>query len=664
MAENVLDLKSLEPDAAEHLFKGRETQKRLMDSFLAERSPEALWYAQVLNSLAVPDLDEAILAVIGHHDNHTRMRLLNLLSNRAGGKAVTVLAKYTRGDDRTLAAAALQTVRRLGTPSGAALCQSILETTSRPDIKALAAAGCLGSASAKYRKQVDAWLASGDPELRLAGVIGAGESGQADYLPVLGNILSPGEEPLLLTNALKSYGQLSDGLENTLATPYLQHPDRAVRLAAIDALRIDGDRALQQAITLLGDPDNRTRRTAEESILAAPYQNGPLLIEALNRPGKKRRDGLFRILSALDIKAVDTFSYAKNQIETCYRRLAEAEALRQMQTDRYAALLADHLEHQGRGHLEDLIRVVTLQDRSGAMRTIFRSLFSNDPRQQANAREALEDVADRTLLQLFMPLVEDRPRHSVLTLGRKRFKFPDYAKDLAALYADLVQSGNWVTVVIALPAAANCQPVTLPPETLTSLAATDNPHIHQAVARYMRPDSSGRSSKETDMEMEMPIPDKILHLRQTDIFKNMSVDALAAIASIAEKVKYPAGRIIFREGDAAESMYMVIAGEITAYSDGAEPPERFKPGDSIGGIALLTDDARLFSARASAETSLLMIHKRDFLEIVREYPQIALDISKLLCEYVKELWQRASDRSYIDGNSIFDGPAGIDRSDQ
>lgn len=166
------------------------------------------------------------------------------------------------------------------------------------------------------------------------------------------------------------------------------------------------------------------------------------------------------------------------------------------------------------------------------------------------------------------------------------------------------------------------------------------------------------------MEMEMPIPDKILHLKNVDIFKNMSVNELAAIASITEQVVYPAGNIMFQEGDPAESMYMVITGEITAFKDETDPPEVFKPGDSIGGIVLLTDDVRLFSARTSQETSLLMIHKRDFLEIVREYPQIALDISKLLCEYVKELWQRASDRSNTDGNSIFNGPVGIDRSDQ
>ena len=166
------------------------------------------------------------------------------------------------------------------------------------------------------------------------------------------------------------------------------------------------------------------------------------------------------------------------------------------------------------------------------------------------------------------------------------------------------------------------------------------------------------------MEPDISIPDKILHLKKIDIFMNMPVNELAAIASITEKVVYPAGKVIFRQGDAAESMYMVITGEIAAYTDEVKSPEVLKPGQSLGGVVLLTDDVRLFSARTLQETTLLMIYKRDFIEIVREYPQIALDISKLLCEYVKELWQRATHRSSTDGNSIFNGPAGIDKPGQ
>ena len=164
------------------------------------------------------------------------------------------------------------------------------------------------------------------------------------------------------------------------------------------------------------------------------------------------------------------------------------------------------------------------------------------------------------------------------------------------------------------------------------------------------------------MEPDISIPDKILHLKKIDIFRNMPVNELAAIASITEKVIYPTGKVIFRQGDVAESLYMVITGEIAATTDADEQPEIFKAGDSFGGVVLLTDDVSLFSARTLQETSLLMIHKREFVEIVREYPQIALDISKRLCEYVKELWPRTTNRSTTDGNSIFNGPTGFDRS--
>jgi len=166
------------------------------------------------------------------------------------------------------------------------------------------------------------------------------------------------------------------------------------------------------------------------------------------------------------------------------------------------------------------------------------------------------------------------------------------------------------------------------------------------------------------MEPDISIPDKILHLKKIDIFRNMPVNELAAIASITEKVIVPAGKVIFRQGDVAESLYMVITGEIAATTDSEEQPEIFKAGDSIGGVALLTDDVSLFSTRTLQETSLLMLHKREFIEIVREYPQIALDISKRLCEYVKELWPRVTNRSITDGNSIFNGSTGLDRSGQ
>lgn len=67
-------------------------------------------------------------------------------------------------------------------------------------------------------------------------------------------------------------------------------------------------------------------------------------------------------------------------------------------------------------------------------------------------------------------------------------------------------------------------------------------------------------------------------------------------------------------------MYLVITGEIAAYTDKTETPEVFKPGDSLGDVVFLKDDVRLFSARTLRAATLLMIHKRDFIEIQESTP--------------------------------------------
>ncbi len=664
LSKNMVDLKSLEPGDVKDLFTGREAQKRLTDSFLAMRGPDALWYAQLMKTLNAPDLNNAILAVVGIHNDETRIGLLNMISGRGGGKAITVLAKFARAENRPLAIAALRAVRRFKSETGTALCRTIYEMSPYPEMKAVAAAGYLGSASGAYRKQIDAWLISGEPDLRLAGVIGTGESGDIAYRNTLTKILESKQEQALLPHALKSLSRLDDCTDNSMVAPFLEHPQERVRLAALNALRIDGGHPLQQAIALLGDSVARIRTAAREKIEAAPYQSGRLLIEALNEPDKKLREGIFKLLVSLDIKVTDTVTYVKNQLEICYRCLVEADALRQVPKDRYTELLADHLTQRGRAGLEDLMRVVSLQDKSGGMRTIFKGLFSDDNHQQANAREALENVADRALLKVFMPLVDNTTTARIVAIGRQKFKLPDFHADLDALYTDLFHRKNWVTVVLALHGAANHNPAGIAPELITRLTASTDPHVRRSATQYLNRTIARTGKKETDMEPDMSIPDKILYLKKIDIFRNMPVNELAAIASITEKVMYPAGKVIFRQGDATESMYMIVTGEIAATTDADERPRVFKAGDSFGGAVLLTDDVSLFSARTLQAASLLMIHKREFVEIVRDYPQIALDISKRLCEYVKELWPRATNRSNIDGNSIFNGPAGIDRSGQ
>ena len=143
------------------------------------------------------------------------------------------------------------------------------------------------------------------------------------------------------------------------------------------------------------------------------------------------------------------------------------------------------------------------------------------------------------------------------------------------------------------------------------------------------------------MEESISVPDKILHLRGIQIFEGLSVSELAAIASVMEEAVYDKGSTIIREGEPGETMYMIIGGEVSVLKgqEGGHEIEldRMGSGGYFGEMALFEDQVRSATIRAEEETRLLVLHKREFGEIVREYPQIALHICKELSNRLRKL---------------------------
>ena len=146
------------------------------------------------------------------------------------------------------------------------------------------------------------------------------------------------------------------------------------------------------------------------------------------------------------------------------------------------------------------------------------------------------------------------------------------------------------------------------------------------------------------MEKESTIPDKILHLKGVEIFKDLSVRELSAIASITEEIIFPEKEIVIREGDQGETMYLIIKGEVSVIK-GLDTEHQFEldrigAGDYFGEMSLFEDIVRSAAICTEQETRLLVLHKQEFKEIVREYPQIALHICKVLSGRIRRLHKK------------------------
>lgn len=146
------------------------------------------------------------------------------------------------------------------------------------------------------------------------------------------------------------------------------------------------------------------------------------------------------------------------------------------------------------------------------------------------------------------------------------------------------------------------------------------------------------------METEISIPDKILYLKKINLFEGLSVSELAAVASVTEEIVYPPGEIVIKEGETGETMYLIIKGEVSVIKGQEKGREieldRIGAGAYFGEMALFEDVVRSASIRTEKETHLLVLHQLEFSEIVREYPQIALQICKEFSGRLRRLHEK------------------------
>jgi len=146
------------------------------------------------------------------------------------------------------------------------------------------------------------------------------------------------------------------------------------------------------------------------------------------------------------------------------------------------------------------------------------------------------------------------------------------------------------------------------------------------------------------MKEETSLSEKILLLRGMELFKDLPVGALAAIASLTSEEDFPAGQKIIQEGEMGDALYLIVSGKVSVHKnadDGCELQiDTMSKGDYFGEMALFEDQPRSATCKAEEETRLLLLHKREFAEAVQEYPQVALQICQELSRRIRHLHQK------------------------
>ncbi|MGA8848762.1 MAG: Crp/Fnr family transcriptional regulator [Dehalococcoidia bacterium] len=133
-------------------------------------------------------------------------------------------------------------------------------------------------------------------------------------------------------------------------------------------------------------------------------------------------------------------------------------------------------------------------------------------------------------------------------------------------------------------------------------------------------------------------------------FSDLSFAELESIRKLVFEKTADRGEMVLLEGESAENLYFVAAGAVKVFKTSAEGKEQIlsivRPGESFNDVPIFDGGPNPASARAMGPVILYGIKKKDMEAILRDHPQIALNVIKVLARRVRHLVSLVEDLSF------------------
>jgi len=139
-------------------------------------------------------------------------------------------------------------------------------------------------------------------------------------------------------------------------------------------------------------------------------------------------------------------------------------------------------------------------------------------------------------------------------------------------------------------------------------------------------------------------------LGQVPVFETLAPEDLQRVVEVAVPRSFPGHHVIFREGDASDTCYVVRSGHARAVRE--HPDGRiialahFGPGDIFGELAMFDDERRSATVEAIEEVDAIAILGADMRRLLREHADISYKLVIALGRRLRETNERLARQSF------------------
>jgi predicted acylesterase/phospholipase RssA/CRP-like cAMP-binding protein len=125
-----------------------------------------------------------------------------------------------------------------------------------------------------------------------------------------------------------------------------------------------------------------------------------------------------------------------------------------------------------------------------------------------------------------------------------------------------------------------------------------------------------------------------LFLASTEMFRGTDPGLLDHADDPGNWIHLDAGDVLFREGDIADALYLVVHGTLEKVHVGRDQTSRFlgmmAQGEVIGETALLVEGCRTTTVRAIRDSEVVRISREDFERVVAQDPSVGIRVARML----------------------------------
>lgn len=130
--------------------------------------------------------------------------------------------------------------------------------------------------------------------------------------------------------------------------------------------------------------------------------------------------------------------------------------------------------------------------------------------------------------------------------------------------------------------------------------------------------------------------ERVIFLQSLELFADIPSEQLVHLAGITKTFTADAEEVLFEEGDASQSLFLLINGTVHLFRDGSQK-EEVTDSAAIGVWGFFDGDERLTSAICKEDSHFLVIDRIDFFDLLEERVHMSQGLLTYFVKHIRKL---------------------------